>query len=64
MASVGGCSVRSVWIGMGTPSLVLTAGLNSQSTLKTTEVSAEKLVRYSFTADLYVQAKEISELSK
>ena len=46
MASVGGCSVRSVWIGMGTPNLVLTAGLNSQSTLKTTEVSAEKLVRY------------------
>ena len=41
MASVGGCSVRSVWIGMGTPSLVLPAGLNSHNTLKTTEVSAE-----------------------
>ena len=49
---------------MGTPSLVLTAGLKSHSTLKTTKVSAEKLVRYSFTADLYVQAKEILELSK
>ena len=44
MRSVGGCSVRSVWIDMDTQSLVLTAGLNSHSTLKTTEVSAEKLL--------------------
>ena len=64
MASVGSCSVRSVWIGMVLSSLVLTAGLNSHSILKTTEVSAEKLVRYSCTADLYVQVKEILELSK
>ena len=42
MASVGGCSVRSVWIPMALQSLVLTAGLNSHSILKTPKVSTKE----------------------
>ena len=40
---MGSCSVRSAWIGLALSNLVLTAGLKSHSTLKTTKVSAEKL---------------------
>ena len=43
MASVGSCSVKSVWIGMGTPTLVQTAGMNSHSTSKTPKVSTKRL---------------------
>ena len=59
MRSVGGCSVRSVWIGMARTNHVLTAGLNSHSILKTQEVCVTCLYSETFLESYNASGKRV-----